>query len=345
MEKTRQKGFAAWFIDNWKRKPLFSTGIALMVMVVLQILALGFDYASFGEWFGAFSRNWINILRNNAPVGIIALGMTFVIISGGIDLSVGSTLVAVGAMVMMVVDGSATGLLAGMGITGVPAYIIAIAVGLVFGALLGWLNGVLIAHGKLPPFIATLGTMQIFRSVTQHLTQHANPSVPKGFLQIANLKIGSFYIMPILYWLAIAAVLYVVSKRTTFGRHVFAVGSNIRTARLSGINVNKVKRRIYMLTGMLVAIAAIIQVSRIGSMDYASAGSGYEMDAIAAVIVGGTSMSGGKGSIVGTVLGMLIIGVMNNLLTLFGVPPFLREACKGVIVIVAVLLQKKEADA
>ena len=233
-------------------------------------------------------------------------------------------------MVMMVVDGSATGLLAGMGITGVPAYIIAIAVGLVFGALLGWLNGVLIAHGKLPPFIATLGTMQIFRSVTQHLTQHANPSVPKGFLQIANLKIGSFYIMPILYWLAIAAVLYVVSKRTTFGRHVFAVGSNIRTARLSG---------------MLVAIAAIIQVSRIGSMDYASAGSGYEMDAIAAVIVGGTSMSGGKGSIVGTVLGMLIIGVMNNLLTLFGVPPFLREACKGVIVIVAVLLQKKEADA
>ena len=345
MEKTNKKGFLAWFTDNWKRKPLFSTGIALLVMVILQILALGFDYASFGEWFAAFSRNWINILRNNAGVGIVALGMTFVIISGGIDLSVGSTLVAVGAMVMMVVDGSATGLLSGMGITGVPAYIIAIAVGLVFGALLGWLNGVLIAHGKLPPFIATLGTMQIFRSVTQHLTQHANPSVPKGFLQIANLKIGSFYIMPILYWLAIAAVLYVVSKRTTFGRHVFAVGSNIRTARLSGINVNKVKRRIYMLTGMLVAIAAIIQVSRIGSMDYASAGSGYEMDAIAAVIVGGTSMSGGKGSIVGTVLGMLIIGVMNNLLTLFGVPPFLREACKGVIVIVAVLLQKKEADA
>lgn len=316
-----------------------------MIVVQTAIMIYNFGEGSVGELLLSLLTNWLNILRNNAPVGIIALGMTFVIISGGIDLSVGSTLVAVGAMVMMVVDGSATGLLAGMGITGVPAYIIAIAVGLVFGALLGWLNGVLIAHGKLPPFIATLGTMQIFRSVTQHLTQHANPSVPKGFLQIANLKIGSFYIMPILYWLAIAAVLYVVSKRTTFGRHVFAVGSNIRTARLSGINVNKVKRRIYMLTGMLVAIAAIIQVSRIGSMDYASAGSGYEMDAIAAVIVGGTSMSGGKGSIVGTVLGMLIIGVMNNLLTLFGVPPFLREACKGVIVIVAVLLQKKEADA
>ena len=346
-KELEKKSSGGRLVAAWKQNPLVSTGLVLILMIVVQtaIMIYNFGEGSVGELMLSLLTNWLNILRNNAPVGIIALGMTFVIISGGIDLSVGSTLVAVGAMVMMVVDGSATGLLAGMGITGVPAYIIAIAVGLVFGALLGWLNGVLIAHGKLPPFIATLGTMQIFRSVTQHLTQHANPSVPKGFLQIANLKIGSFYIMPILYWLAIAAVLYVVSKRTTFGRHVFAVGSNIRTARLSGINVNKVKRRIYMLTGMLVAIAAIIQVSRIGSMDYASAGSGYEMDAIAAVIVGGTSMSGGKGSIVGTVLGMLIIGVMNNLLTLFGVPPFLREACKGVIVIVAVLLQKKEADA
>lgn len=346
-KELEKKSSGGGLVAAWKQNPLVSTGLVLIPMIVVQtaIMIYNFGEGSVGELLLSLLTNWLNILRNNAPVGIIALGMTFVIISGGIDLSVGSTLVAVGAMVMMVVDGSATGLLAGMGITGVPAYIIAIAVGLVFGALLGWLNGVLIAHGKLPPFIATLGTMQIFRSVTQHLTQHANPSVPKGFLQIANLKIGSFYIMPILYWLAIAAVLYVVSKRTTFGRHVFAVGSNIRTARLSGINVNKVKRRIYMLTGMLVAIAAIIQVSRIGSMDYASAGSGYEMDAIAAVIVGGTSMSGGKGSIVGTVLGMLIIGVMNNLLTLFGVPPFLREACKGVIVIVAVLLQKKEADA
>ena len=328
-KELEKKSSGGGLVAAWKQNPLVSTGLVLILMIVVQtaIMIYNFGEGSVGELLLSLLTNWLNILRNNAPVGIIALGMTFVIISGGIDLSVGSTL------------------LAGMGITGVPAYIIAIAVGLVFGALLGWLNGVLIAHGKLPPFIATLGTMQIFRSVTQHLTQHANPSVPKGFLQIANLKIGSFYIMPILYWLAIAAVLYVVSKRTTFGRHVFAVGSNIRTARLSGINVNKVKRRIYMLTGMLVAIAAIIQVSRIGSMDYASAGSGYEMDAIAAVIVGGTSMSGGKGSIVGTVLGMLIIGVMNNLLTLFGVPPFLREACKGVIVIVAVLLQKKEADA
>ena len=116
MEKTNKKGFLAWFTDNWKRKPLFSTGIALLVMVILQILALGFDYASFGEWVAAFSRNWINILRNNAGVGIIALGMTFVIISGGIDLAVGSTMVAIGAVVMSLIDGGPAGLLAHQGV-------------------------------------------------------------------------------------------------------------------------------------------------------------------------------------------------------------------------------------
>ena len=318
MEKTRQKGFAAWFIDNWKRKPLFSTGIALLVMVVLQILALGFDYASFGEWFGAFSRNWINILRNNAGVGIIALGMTFVIISGGIDLAVGSTMVAIGAVIMSLIDSGPSGLLAGMGITGVPAYIIAIAVGIL------------------------LGMMKICRSVTQQCMQKASPTVPKAFLKIANARIGGEIILPILYWLALAAILHVVSKHTAFGRQVFAIGSNERTSKLSGVNVRAVKRRVYALMGALVAITAVIQIARIGSMDYANAGSGYEMDAIAAVIIGGTSMSGGRGSVVGSVLGMLILAVMNNLLNLIGVPPFLREAFKGIIVIGAVLLQKKE---
>lgn len=342
MEKTRQKGFAAWFIDNWKRKPLFSTGIALLVMVVLQILALGFDYASFGEWFGAFSRNWINILRNNAGVGIIALGMTFVIISGGIDLAVGSTMVAIGAVIMSLIDSGSSGLLAGMGITGVPAYIIAIAVGILLGVLLGECTGVLVAHFGMPPFIATLGMMKICRSVTQQCMQKASPTVPKAFLKIANARIGGEIILPILYWLALAAILYVVSKHTAFGRQVFAIGSNERTSKLSGVNVRAVKRRVYALMGALVAITAVIQIARIGSMDYANAGSGYEMDAIAAVIIGGTSMSGGRGSVVGSVLGMLILAVMNNLLNLIGVPPFLREAFKGIVVIGAVLLQKKE---
>ena len=145
-------------------------------------------------------------------------------------------------------------------------------------------------------------------------------------------------------WIALALALHIIFTRTTFGRQVIAVGSNERATRLSGVNVNAIKRRIYALMGFLVSISAILQVSRIGSMDYANAGSGYEMDAISAVIVGGTSMMGGKGSIIGTVLGALIIAVMNNLLNLLGVPPFLREAFKGVIVIGAVLLQKKESN-
>jgi ribose transport system permease protein len=243
---------------------------------------------------------------------------------------------------MMLIDSGPMGILQGMGITGLPAYGIAIIVGIVFGTILGEITGLLITRGKLPPFIATLGTMKIFRSVTQQFMTGYTPVVPKDFLSIASLEIGGQLLMPIIYWVVLAIALYIVSTRTTFGRQVIAVGSNERATKLSGINVNSIKRRVYALMGLLVSISAILQVSRIGSMDYANAGSGYEMDAISAVIVGGTSMAGGRGTIIGTLLGALIIAVMNNLLNLLGVPPFLREAFKGVIVISAVLLQKKE---
>lgn len=334
----------SWFRKMWLTNPVFSTGMALIVMIVLQTLALGFNFDSFGTWFTTWLQNWINILRNNAGIGIIALGMTFVIISGGIDLAVGSTLVAIGAVLMMMIDTGPLGILQRMGITGVPAFIFAIIIGIIFGVILGEITGLLVTRGKLPPFIATLGTMKIFRSVTQHFMQGYTPVVPKPFLTIASLRIGGQMVMPIIYWLILAVALYFVFTRTTFGRRVIAVGSNERATKLSGVNVNKIKRQVYVLMGFLVSLSAVIQVSRIGSMDYANAGSGYEMDAISAVIVGGTSMAGGKGTIIGTVLGTLIIAVMNNLLNLLGVPPFLREAFKGVIVIGAVLLQKKESN-
>ncbi|MGI6174021.1 MAG: ABC transporter permease [Christensenellales bacterium] len=329
-----------WFQRNWKNNPLFSTGIALIVMIVLQTVALGFDFASFGDWLAKWTQNWINILRNNSNVGMIALGMTLVIISGGIDLAVGSTLVGVGALVMTLIDSG--GWFAANGFGGVPMYIAAVLIALIFGALLGEINGVVITKGRVPPFIATLGAMKIIRSVTQHFTQNASPKVPKEFLNIARFKIGDQILLPIFYWLLLAAILYVITRYTAFGRHVYAVGSNERTTRLSGIDVDRVKRRVYALMGFIVALSSVIQVARIGSMDYANAGSGYELDAIAAVIVGGTSMAGGRGSIIGTVLGMLIIAVMNNLLNLIGVPAFLREAFKGAIVIFAVLMQRKE---
>ena len=341
-QTAKKENFIQWFIRKWKSSPIFSTGCVLVLMVILQTVALGFRDASFGAWLQRWGKNWINILRNNAGVGIVALGMTYVIISGGIDLAGGSTMTAVVAVLMVIINGYPTGLLTSVGITGPWAYVIGIAAALVVGSLVGVINGSLIAYRKLPPFIVTLGMMKICRSVTQQCMQKVSVKVPAGFLAIANTKIGGETILPILYWLVLALVLHIVSRHTPFGRRIYAIGSNERTARLSGIHVERVKTWIYILMGALVAVTAVIQVARIGSMDYANAGSGYEMDAIAAVVVGGTSMSGGKGSIGGTVLGMLIIAVMNNLLNLMGVPPFLREAFKGAIVIVAVLLQRKE---
>lgn len=312
--KSRKSNFFTWFRDRWSANPLFSTAIALIIMIILQTLTLGFDYDSFGAWFLSWTNNWINILRNNAGVGIIALGMTFVIISGGIDLAVGSTLVATGAVLMMLIDSGPKGILGAIGVTGAAAFFIAVLLSVVFGSILGALIGLLVTKGKIPPFIATLGAMKVYRSVTQHFMQGYNPTVPRPFLQISSFRIGNYMVMPIFYWLIIAGVLYFISKRTTFGRQVIAVGSNERAAKLSGVNVHKVKLKVYALMGLLVSLSAIIQVSRIGSMDFANAGSGNEMDAIAAAVVGGTSMSGGKGLIIGTVYGMLIIAVMAVLL-------------------------------
>ena len=163
MEKQAAKKQNVWtsFLAAWKKNPLISTACVLVLMVILQTIALGFDYDTVGEWFARWGKNWINILRNNAGVGIIALGMTFVIISGGIDLAVGSTMVAIGAIIMVLVDQNPGGVLTAMGITGVPAFVIAIAAALIAGSLLGSVSGALIAKSKIPPFIATLGTQMV----------------------------------------------------------------------------------------------------------------------------------------------------------------------------------------
>jgi len=354
------KQFFAKVKRLWRTQPLFSVGMALALLIIVQTLVMTFSFTltfapeftfdislkkfdSFAAWSSKWMTNWRNILLNNSYVGMIALAMTFVIISGGIDLSVGSTLVAVGAAMMVLVNTKDVGVLTRLGITGVPAVVLTVLLGVGLGFLLGQLNGVVIAKGHVPPFIVTLGTMMIFRSVTQYFMQtRKGVSLPAAFKAISKFEIGGAMILPIIYWLVLAVVLHIVSRHTVFGRHVYAVGSNERTARLSGINVDKVKRRVYVLTGIVVALAATVQVARIGSMDYASAGSGYEMDAIASVIIGGTAMSGGSGSVLGTLLGTLTLAVMNNLLTLVGVDPFLREAFKGAIVVAAVLMQRKE---
>ena len=343
MEKTKlgNKSIIDWFKDMWAHNSLFSTLFALLVMVLIQSVVMYNLAGSFGAMWGKLGMAWLNILRNNTYAGIIALGMCFIIISGGIDLSVGSMLCALGAMLMYLLDEKA-GPLAAAGIVGAPAYAISIVIIITAGTLMGLLNGSLIAYGKLPPFIATLGTMKIFRSVTQQLTKTFNPKVPAGFKLIVSTKIAGQVILPIIYWILIVVIMHIIFKKTAFGRQTIAIGSNERAAKLSGINVNKVKCKIYALTGVMVALASIIYLARIGSMDFANAGSGYEMDAIAAVIVGGTALSGGRGSLIGAFIGMLIMGVMNNILNSVGVPTFLCDAIKGAIIIFAVMLQKKD---
>jgi len=332
------------FARQWKKNPVFSVGMALVVMLVLQTYALGFKQATFGEWAKFWFDNTFNVLRANTSVGMVALGMTLVIITGGIDLAVGSTVAGVGTVLMSMIDTGEHGVLVKFGITGVPAFAIGIAVALVMGVGIGAIIGALVTKGRIPPFIVTLGVMNVVRSVSQYFTKSYTPTVPKEFEAIANTVIFGQRPMTIIYWVILAIIFYLVMKNTAFGRYVYAVGSNERTTRLSGINTDKVKMKVYMISGLVTAIAAVTQLSRLGGMDVASAGSGYEMDAIAAVVVGGTAMSGGRGSIMGTVLGVLIIGLMNNLLILLGVDSFLTDAFKGVIVVAAVLMQRKDSQ-
>ena len=329
MEKNKlvKTDLIGWFKDKWAHNPMFSTLLALLVMVLVQSVVMTDLAGSFGGMWGKMGMAWLNILRNNTYAGIIALGMCFIIISGGIDLSVGSMLCALGAMLMYLLD-EGNGPLAAMGITGVPAYAISIVLILLAGTIMGLMNGALISYGKLPPFIATLGTMKIFRSVTQQLTKTFNPTVPNGFKLIASTKIGGQVILPIIYWVVIVVIMHIIFKKTALGRQTIAIGSNEKAAKLSGIHVSKVKLKIYALSGIMVACASIIYLARIGSM--------------AAVIVGGTAMSGGKGSLVGAFVGMLIMGVMNNILNSVGVPTFLCDAIKGAIIIFAVMMQKKD---
>ena len=335
--------FRESFLRAWRKTPVFSTFIAALVMIAIQTYSLGFRFETYGEWGSFWLSNMLNVLRSNSSVGMIALGMTFVIITGGIDLAVGSTLAGVATVVMVLLDVSPHGVLVGAGITGTPNYLIAIGAGLLTGVGIGALTGLGVTKGRIPPFIITLGVMNIVRSVAQYFTKSYKTEVPKAFQVIANKEIvNGQMLLPIIYWLALAVIMYVISRHTAFGRHIYAVGSNERTSRLSGINVNRVKMKVYMLMGLIVSIAAITSVARLRGVDVASAGNGYEMNAIAAVVVGGTSMAGGRGSIVGTVLGVLIIGIMNNLLVLLHIDAFLSQAFTGAIIIFAVLLQRKD---
>lgn len=300
--------------------------IALFVLVILSAIA--------SEHF-LIPRNITNVLRQVSYTGIIALGMTFVIIAGGIDLSVGSMLALVGVLVIMLLNYLGDGW---------SAVAIAIIGAMVLGAFFGAVNGFLTTKGKIASFVATLATMSVYRSLTLYVSdagevvsnnQHY-PDVGTGYLLGLPVPVWVFFVLAILG--------HVLLKHTAFGRHVCAVGSNPKVAAYSAINVERIYFLTFVILGFAVGISAVMLSSRLNSVSPGDAGLFYELDAIAAVVIGGTSLSGGKGSLWGTVVGAIILGIINNMLNLLGVSPYLQGTVKGLVILIAVLMQFKRTN-
>ncbi|MCA0984257.1 ribose ABC transporter permease [Halobacillus yeomjeoni] len=295
-----------------------------LIGLILIMTILGFMSENFFT-----VNNLLNLLRQISINALIAFGMTFVILTGGIDLSVGSILAF----------GSA--LTAGMLASGMDP-LLAVFIGLLAGLAMGAFNGLIITKGKVAPFIATLATMTIFRGATLVYTDgRPITGLSDSF---AFEMIGRGYVFgipfPGILMIIIFFILFLLLRKTVFGRQVYAVGGNEEASILSGIKADRVKIWVYSLTGMLSVLAGIILTSRLNSAQ-PTAGTMYELDAIAAVVLGGTSLAGGRGRIVGTLIGALIIGVLDNGLNLLNVSSFYQQIVKGGVILLAVLLDRR----
>ena len=288
----------------------------LLICIILTILS-----PVFLRW-----NNILNVIRQSSIYGVMAVGMTFVILSGGIDLSVGSVLALSGIMAA----GAAT---AGVGLFGV------VAIGLLVGVLCGLFNGLMITLGKITPFVITLGMMSIARG----LTLIYSGGRPISGFEGAFRFIGGGFILGIPFPIVILAftvlIGWLVLTQTRLGRYTYAIGGNEETVKLSGINSNFYKTMVYVISGLTSAMSALILTSRLNSGG-PNVGQAYELDVIAAVVIGGTSLSGGRGSVWGTLVGALMISVINNGMNLLGINPFFQLVVKGVIIIGAVFLDR-----
>lgn len=304
------------------------------VFIALVVICLFLTFAT-----DAFltSLNLLNIGRQVSLLGIMAVGMTFVLISGEVDLSVGSTYAFSGLVTGMLI-------IAGWGL--LPA----LAVGLFAGAVIGVINGVLSTYGRLPSLIATLGMLSIVRGaaliltngqpVTVNARNGALPDVLETFSFMGQGYLFSVIPMQLVFFAIIAVLAWLVLSYSNFGFRVYAVGGSAKAARVSGISVNTVKIWAFVLMGLLAAFAGILSLAFLPSGQAGRTGLGLELDVIAATIVGGASLSGGEGTILGTILGVLIIGVMRNGLVLMGVSPFVQELMIGLVIIIAVGIDK-----
>jgi ribose/xylose/arabinose/galactoside ABC-type transport system permease subunit len=297
----------------------------LLVLIILCVV-IGYFIPSF-----LTTRNILNVMRQVSITGIVAVGITFVIITGGIDISVGSIVALSGVVAAM-------SLKAGYGVA--PSILFA----LLAGVAAGLLNGTLISYGKIMPFVATLGTMSVIRGFTLIIVNgQAIWELPEEFLNI-----GTGYALGIPIPVIITLLIYlggqILLKRFTYGRYTLAVGGDEESARLSGVAVRRIKLLTYVLCGLLSAVAGVILAARLGS-GQPSTGVGYELIAIAAAVIGGNSLSGGRGTVFGTLIGALILGVVGNALNLWGVAGFYQIVVSGAIVILAALadaLRKQE---
>lgn len=296
---------------------------ALLWVLVLLCVVAGSISPHFFQW-----PNLVNVIRQVALYGIVSLSMTLVILTRGIDLSIGS--------IVGVVAVTSAGLLAGG--WGPPAAIIA---GLVIGGAMGAINGLGITLGRIPPFIMTLGMMVVGRGLTMMISDGTpvNLGADDGgsFAWLGN---GRLLTLPVPVWifLALALTMGLILIRTTFGRSIYAVGSNEEASRLAGIRVALVVFWVYVINGVFAALTALIFVSRLTVGD-PTAGTGLELEAITIVVIGGTSLFGGEGGIFGTVIGAAILAVLANVLNLYGISPFTQQVIKGTIIVLAVLVE------
>jgi ribose transport system permease protein len=273
------------------------------------------------------TNNIRNLVRQTSIIGVVAIGMTFVIISGGIDLSVGSILGVASIVSSMLMAG-------GMNIG------LALIITLVVSTILGVINGIVVFDGKVPPFIATLGMMTAARGIVMLVSDARMiaglPKIFTNFAQITIIGLPSLFFV----WLIVIIVAYIITTQTVIGRNLFAFGSNPEAARLSGINIRLLTYFIYGVSGFTCAIAGILMTSRL-SNGIPTAGSGYELDAIAAAVVGGASLSGGAGTIIGTVLGALLIAIIRNGGNLLGINPFILQISVGVLIVASVMIDQR----
>ena len=306
----------------------FQSLIALLVMFVALSLASNKFLTE---------DNLMNVLRQISINLCLSIGLTLVILSGGIDLSVGSVLALSGAIGAGLLKNGLS--LSAFGVSLQFTVWGAILAGLLVGLALGSFNGFVITRFRLPPFVATLGMLSVARGLTQ-LWTHGFPITGLG-PQFGYLGTGWLLGIPMPVWISglLVVVFALITRRTVFGRHLYAVGGNERAAQLSGLNLRRTKILVYTLGSGFAAVAGLLLTARLDSAT-PSAGIGYELDSIAAVVIGGTSLSGGKGSVLGTVLGCLIIGMLNNGLVLLEVSPFWQQVIKGFVILAAVALDR-----